>query len=140
MTSPEHLLGVQPRQGRADSGRGRLGHEWRRPSKDGVDLSITYITSINPVRQKEQAIIKQALEKIGFSVELRQVDAAVFFDGSAGNDQNINHFYNDLQMYTNNATTPIPVAYMIAFYAGPEGENIAQKANELERPELQPLP
>jgi peptide/nickel transport system substrate-binding protein len=98
-------------------------------SKDGVDLSITYVTSINPVRQKEQAIIKQALEKIGFRVELRQVDAAVFFDGSAGNDQNINHFFNDLQMYTNNATTPIPVAYMITFYAGPEGENIAQQAN-----------
>jgi peptide/nickel transport system substrate-binding protein len=98
-------------------------------SKDGVELNITYVTSINPVRQKEQAIIKQALEQIGFRVELRQVDAAVFFDGSAGNEQNINHFFNDLQMYTNNATTPIPVAYMITFYGGPDGENIAQKAN-----------
>jgi peptide/nickel transport system substrate-binding protein len=98
-------------------------------SKDGVELNITYTTSINPVRQKEQAIIKQALEEIGFRVELKQVDAAVMFDGAAGNDQNINHFFNDLQMYTNNATTPIPIAYMISFYAGPEGENVAQKAN-----------
>ena len=97
--------------------------------KGDVELSITYVTSINPVRQKEQAIIKQALEEIGFKVELRQVDAAVFFDGSPGNEQNINHFYNDLQMYTNNATTPIPVAYMIGWYGGPEGENIAQKTN-----------
>jgi peptide/nickel transport system substrate-binding protein len=32
-------------------------------------------------------------------------------------------------MYTNNATTPIPVAYMIGWYAGPEGENIAQASN-----------
>jgi peptide/nickel transport system substrate-binding protein len=93
-------------------------------AKDGVELSITYVTSINPVRQKEQAIIKQALEEIGFRVELRQVDAAVFFDGSPGNDQNINHFYNDLQMYTNNATTPIPVAYMLDWYAGPDNENV----------------
>jgi peptide/nickel transport system substrate-binding protein len=99
------------------------------PSKDGVDLSITYVTSVNPVRQKEQAIIKQALEDIGFRVELKQVDAAVFFDGSVGNEQNINHFYNDLQMYTNNATTPIPVAYMIGWYAGADDVNIAQKAN-----------
>ncbi|MFN8592821.1 MAG: peptide ABC transporter substrate-binding protein [Thermomicrobiales bacterium] len=97
--------------------------------KGDVELSITYVTSINPVRQKEQAIIKQALEQIGFKVELKQVDAAVYFDGSPGNEQNINHFYNDLQMYTNNATTPIPVAYMIGWYAGPDGENVAQKSN-----------
>ncbi len=99
-------------------------------AKDGVELSITYVTSINPVRQKEQAIIKQALEQIGFRVELKQVDAGVFFDGSAGNDQNINHFYNDLQMYTNGATTPIPVAYMLDWYAGPDNENVAQAAND----------
>jgi peptide/nickel transport system substrate-binding protein len=61
---------------------------------------------------------------------LKQVDAAVYFDASAGNDQNINHFYNDLQMYANNATTPIPVAYMLDWYGGPDGENIAQKAND----------
>jgi peptide/nickel transport system substrate-binding protein len=98
--------------------------------KDGVELSISYVTSINSVRQKEQAIIKQALEQIGFKVELKQVDAAVFFDGSAGNEQNINHFYYDLTMYTNNATTPFPVAYMLDLYAGPDGANVAQKAND----------
>jgi peptide/nickel transport system substrate-binding protein len=96
-------------------------------AKDGVELSITYVTSINSVRQKEQAIIKQALEQIGFKVELRQVDAAVFFDGSAGNDQNINHFYNDLQMYTNNTSSPMPLAYMLSWYGGED--NIAQKSN-----------
>lgn len=98
-------------------------------AKDGVELNITYVTSINPVRQKTQAIIKQALDEVGFRTELRQVDAAVYFDGSPGNDQNINHFYNDLQMYTNNATTPIPIAYMIGWYAGPDGENLAQASN-----------
>jgi peptide/nickel transport system substrate-binding protein len=95
-----------------------------------VELSITFVTSINPVRQKEQAIIKQALDEIGFKVELRQVDSAVFFDGSPGNEQNINHFYNDLQMYTNNATSPFPIAYMIGWYAGPEDENVAQASND----------
>src|SRR5829696_2884053 len=99
-------------------------------AKDGVELNITFVTTISSVRQKEQAIIKQALDQLGFRTELRQVDAAVFFDSSPGNDQNINHFYNDLQMYANNATTPIPIAYMSGWYAGPEGENIAQKAND----------
>ncbi len=99
-------------------------------SKDGVDASITYVTSINPVRQKTQAINKQSMEKLGFQVELRQVDSAVFFDGSPGNEQNNNHFFNDKQMYTNNSTTPIPVAYMIGWYAGPDGENVAQMEND----------
>jgi peptide/nickel transport system substrate-binding protein len=99
-------------------------------AKDGVELNITFVTSINPVRQKEQAIIKQALEQIGFRVELRQVDAAVFFDSSAGNEQNTSHFYNDIEMYTTGPTTPIPVDYMLTWYAGPEGENIAQASND----------
>jgi peptide/nickel transport system substrate-binding protein len=99
-------------------------------AKDGVELSVTYSTTISPVRQKTQAVVKQGMEAIGFKVELKQVDAAVYFDASPGNEQNINHFYNDLQMYANNSTTPIPVAYMLDWYGGPDGENIAQKAND----------
>jgi peptide/nickel transport system substrate-binding protein len=99
-------------------------------AKDGVELNITFVTTISSVRQKEQAIIKQALDQIGFRTELRQVDAAVFFDGSPGNDQNNRHFYNDIEMYTDNPTTPIPVEYMVGWYGGPEGENIAQASNE----------
>ena len=99
-------------------------------AKDGVELRMTYSTSINSVRQKEQAIVKQALEQIGFKVELRQVDSGIYFDASPGNEQNINHFYNDIQMYTNNASTPFPVTYMLGWYAGPDGENIAQRSND----------
>src|SRR5215216_88495 len=98
-------------------------------AKDGVELNITFVTTISSVRQKEQAIIKQALDQIGFRTELRQVDAAVFFDSSPGNEQNVNHFYNDLQMYTDNPTSPVPVSYMLSWYAGPEGANVPQKAN-----------
>jgi peptide/nickel transport system substrate-binding protein len=98
--------------------------------KGDVELSVTYVTSINSVRQKEQAIIKQALEKLGFKVELRQVDSGIYFDSSPGNEQNISHFYNDLEMYTNNVTTPIPTGYMLSFYGGPDLKNIAQKSNQ----------
>jgi peptide/nickel transport system substrate-binding protein len=99
-------------------------------AKDGVELSITFVTSISSVRQKEQAIIKQALDEIGFRTELKQVDAAVYFDSSPGNDQNILHFFNDIEMYTDNPTSPNPIEYMLGWYAGPDGVNVAQAAND----------
>ena len=97
--------------------------------KDGVQLNLVYATTINPVRQKTQAVLKKALEQMGFKVQLQQIDSGIFFDTAPGNEQNFGHMYYDMNMYTNNSTTPIPVAYMIGWYAGPEGENIAQKSN-----------
>ena len=32
-------------------------------------------------------------------------------------------------MYTNGATSTYPLLYMLAWYAGPDGSNIAQKSN-----------
>ena len=98
--------------------------------KDGVELSVTYSTTINAVRQKTQAVNKDNFEKIGFKVQLKQVDAGIFFDSAEGNDQNASHFYNDLEMYTNNATTPFPTGYMLSWYGGPNLSNIAQKSNQ----------
>jgi peptide/nickel transport system substrate-binding protein len=97
--------------------------------KNGVQLKVKYFTSINAVRQKTQAVNKSNWEKVGFQVTLGQVDAGVFFDSAAGNDQNANHFYRDVQMYTNGATSTFPTLYMQAWYAGPNGSNIAQKSN-----------
>jgi peptide/nickel transport system substrate-binding protein len=98
--------------------------------KDGVELSLTYSTTINAVRQKTQAVNKGNFEKIGFKIELQQVDAGIFFDSAEGNDQNAAHFYRDLEMYTNNASTPFPVAYMESWYGGENLSNIAQKENQ----------
>jgi peptide/nickel transport system substrate-binding protein len=99
-------------------------------AKDGVELKITYATSINAVRQKTQAVVKENFEKIGISVQLQQVDSGIYFDSSAGNEQNIGHMYTDVNMYTNGAGTPVPTDYMIGWYAGPDGTNIAQKSNQ----------
>jgi len=104
-------------------------------AKDGVELRLTYATSINSVRQKTQAVIKQALEQIGFKVQLQQVDSGVFFSGT--NEQDINHFYTDITMYTNNPTTPFPTAYLVSWYAGPDRSNIAQRANNWQNPNFQ---
>src|SRR5690606_39201709 len=43
-------------------------------SKDGVQLRAVLATSVNPVRQKTQAVIKSNLEAIGIGVELVQVE------------------------------------------------------------------
>jgi peptide/nickel transport system substrate-binding protein len=97
--------------------------------KNGVQLKVKYFTSINAVRQKNQAVNKSNWEKVGFQVTLGQVDAGVYFDSAAGNDQNASHFFRDLEMYTNNPSSPYPLTYMQSWYGGKDGANIAQKSN-----------
>ncbi|HYH12826.1 MAG TPA: ABC transporter substrate-binding protein [Thermomicrobiales bacterium] len=97
--------------------------------KDGVELSLRYATSVNQVRQKTQQVVKSAFNEIGIEVQLEQVDSSVFFDGSAGNDQNSAHFYWDIDMWSSGPSQPIPPSFMDKWYAGPNGENIAQEAN-----------
>jgi peptide/nickel transport system substrate-binding protein len=99
-------------------------------SKDGIELSVQYATSINSVRQKTQAVVKQNLEAIGFKVELVQVDAGFYFDSAPANDQNINHFYWDLEMYQQVPESPRPLSFLEAFWSGENGDNIAQKSND----------
>jgi peptide/nickel transport system substrate-binding protein len=98
-------------------------------SKDGVELVINYGTSINAVRQKTQAVVKQAFESIGVKVNLDQVDAGIFFDSGEGNDRNISHNYWDISMYTNNPVSPVPASFFLSWYAGENNNNIAQKSN-----------
>jgi peptide/nickel transport system substrate-binding protein len=99
-------------------------------AKDGVELRLRYVSTVNPQRQKVQAVVKQNLEAIGFAVEIVSVDGSIFFDGSPGNDQNFTHFYSDMQEYTDGSTSAFPINYMKYWYAGPDGENIAQAENE----------
>jgi len=98
--------------------------------KDGVELKIVFATSVNSVRQKTQAVIKDSLEQIGIGVQLEQVDAGIYFDSGAGNDQNISHFYWDIDMFTNNPSSPVPVSFLVSWFGGENGANIAQKSNE----------
>ncbi|MFQ3618674.1 MAG: peptide ABC transporter substrate-binding protein [Cyanobacteriota bacterium] len=93
--------------------------------KDGVPLQLVFQTSVNPLRQKTQEILKQAWESIGFRVELRSIDASVFFDSSPTNPDNTGHFYADLQMYTTGNTNPDPGSYMKTYLCS----EIAQKSN-----------
>ena len=98
-------------------------------SKDGVELKVTYATTINQVRQKEQAIVKKNLEDVGFGVELLQIDGGIYFDSAAGNDQNTGHMYYDFNMHQQGIGSSLPINLMRNWYAGPNNEGVAQKAN-----------
>lgn len=93
--------------------------------KNGVEMKILFQTSVNPLRQKTQEVIKQGLQKIGVEVELKSIDASIFFASDPTNNDNTGHFYADLQMYTTGNTNPDPGAYMKNFTCG----DIPQKSN-----------
>jgi peptide/nickel transport system substrate-binding protein len=80
--------------------------------KDGKKLSVLYQTTVNPLRQKEQALVKAAWEQLGVAVELKSVDPGVFFSTDAGNPDTFGHFFADVQMYTNNYEQPDPTTYL----------------------------
>jgi peptide/nickel transport system substrate-binding protein len=108
-----------------------LDGDWR--AKDGVELALSIAAPASPVRQKEQAVIKDNWEAIGIKVELISVESSVYFDGSPGNTQNAAHKPWDIELAANGPTSPIPTAYLSGWYAGPDGENIAQAENDWQR-------
>jgi peptide/nickel transport system substrate-binding protein len=98
-------------------------------SKGGVKLQVTYSTSVNTLRQKEQEIVKAGWAKIGVAATLKSVDAGVFFGSSPGNIDTLAHFYVDVQMYTSTFSSPFPSPYMVQFYSGDRVKDLAQKEN-----------
>ena len=98
--------------------------------KDGVEMNVVFQTSVNPVRQKTQEIVKQGLESIGVDVELKSIDASVFFSGDPANTDTLNHFYADLQEYNTGNDSPDPSPHMKWWTC----EEIAQKENDWQKP------
>ncbi|HEX5503045.1 MAG TPA: peptide ABC transporter substrate-binding protein [Thermomicrobiales bacterium] len=94
-------------------------------SKGDVQLSVLFQTSTNSVRQKHQQIDKDAFEKAGIKMELKSIDAGVYFSSDAGNPDTLSHFYADLEMYTNSNSSPDPWDYFESWTSA----EIAQKEN-----------
>ncbi|KPQ35688.1 MAG: peptide/nickel transport system substrate-binding protein [Phormidesmis priestleyi Ana] len=93
--------------------------------KNGVEMEILFTSSVNPVRQKSQEIIKQNLESIGMSVELKSVEAGVYF-GDSTNPDSVNRFNSDLQLFAFDSETPEPDSYMELYAC----DQISQKENQ----------
>jgi len=98
-------------------------------AKGGVKLQVSYVTSVNSLRQKEQEIVKAGWAKLGIGVTLKSVDAGVYFGSSSGNIETLAHFYNDVEMHTQTFASPFPAAYMARFYSGDPAKDIPQKEN-----------
>ena len=98
-------------------------------SKDGVELSGVLASSVNPVRQKTQAVVKANLEAIGMQIEILAIDSAIFFDTAVGNDQNYAHFYWDMNLLQSVPNSPRSMQSMETWYAGEDRENLAQRSN-----------
>ncbi|MFD1509043.1 peptide ABC transporter substrate-binding protein [Lacimonas salitolerans] len=106
--------------------------------KDGVKLSMLFQTSTNAVRQDFQALIKAWWEEIGFEVELRNVNASVFFGGDPGSPDTFQKFYADVEMFANNFDGTDPEALMAAMTCGKaprpstqwQGENVSRVCME----------
>jgi peptide/nickel transport system substrate-binding protein len=100
--------------------------------KDGKKLSIVYQTTVNPVRQDFQALIKGWWNEIGIEVELKAIDPGVFFGGDAASPDTFQKFYADVEMYANNFdgtdAEPYMAQYLCDKIPGPEnqwqGENV----------------
>jgi peptide/nickel transport system substrate-binding protein len=86
-----------------------------RENADGVRLSILFQTATNAVRQDFQALIKEWWEEIGFEVELRNIDPAVYFGGDPASPDTIEKFYADVEMYANNFEGTDPTSYLAAY-------------------------
>jgi peptide/nickel transport system substrate-binding protein len=94
--------------------------------KDGVRMHVVYQTTVNSLRQKEQDIVKAGWEQIGAEVELKSVDAGVFFSSDAGNPDTAAHFYTDVEMFTNNPSDPSYTNYVALWTT----DQITSKANQ----------
>jgi peptide/nickel transport system substrate-binding protein len=77
------------------------------------------------LRQKEQDIVKASWQQLGVEVELKSIDAGVFFSSDAGNPDTAAHFYADVEMFTNVANFPDMTQYLALWTT----EQITSKAN-----------
>nr|WP_041237926.1 peptide ABC transporter substrate-binding protein [Gloeothece citriformis] len=96
--------------------------------KNGVEMQVVFQTSVNPVRQKTQQIVKQGLQSIGVGTELKSVDAGIYFSSDPANNDTVEKFYADMQMFSTGNTSPDPGTYMKT-YVCDGGKNIPQPDN-----------
>ncbi len=107
------------------------GAGWKRGSdgvreKGGKKMKFVFQTSVNSIRQKEQAVIKQACQKAGIDLELKSVTGAVFFSSDVANPDTYGKFWCDMQMYTTTMTQPDAERFMDQYTSW----EISSKANK----------
>jgi peptide/nickel transport system substrate-binding protein len=108
----------------------KRGGDGIRMTPSGMRMKVLFVTTINSLRQKEQAIIKDGWQKIGIETELKSVDAGIYFSSDPGNPDTSAHFSADVLMLNSSPDSPFPVQYMSRWYTGKDpARTWAQKGN-----------
>jgi peptide/nickel transport system substrate-binding protein len=111
------------------------GPDGIRSTPTGTRMSALLATSVNSLRQKQQAIIKDGWQKLGIDTQLKAIDSAAFF-GPASNADAVLRFEADVEMLTVPFTSPFPAALMKRFYGKDPERDWAQKSNNWAAPNI----
>jgi peptide/nickel transport system substrate-binding protein len=106
------------------------GSDGTRVTPAGVRMHVLFQTTVNSLRQKEQALVKDGWQKIGIETELKSIDATSFLSDDPGNPDTNWHFYADVEMSSNIFDSPFPLRYMRGFYGAVPERDWAQKSNK----------
>ncbi|MEL7501452.1 MAG: peptide ABC transporter substrate-binding protein [Cyanobacteria bacterium J06554_6] len=98
--------------------------------KNGIEMELRFRTSVNPVRQETQALVKRNLADVGIKVTNERIRIDDFFSPDPVKDESINHFYADLQKYATGNDTPDPTVYLSWWTC----DEIARQANQWQKP------
>jgi peptide/nickel transport system substrate-binding protein len=93
---------------------------------NGRKMSWLFSASTNSVRQKEQEIIKSALQQLGIEVEIKAVDATAYF--AAANPDSFQQLRADLGIEAN-AATVYPLLWYLRYVSADPVKDLAQKEN-----------
>jgi peptide/nickel transport system substrate-binding protein len=99
-----------------------------RQTPAGQRLHILFATTVSGQRQKMQAFIKSAWEKIGVETELRAVPPESYF-ATSENPEAASRFPSDAQMSSLIYTSPFPETHLRRFYAADPERDWAHKGN-----------
>jgi peptide/nickel transport system substrate-binding protein len=92
--------------------------------KNGVKMNMTARSSITNQRDKELQVIKQSLKELGINLDIRSVDASVYF-GKPDNTDSAIRFTTDINMLATGANRPDPQN----FFEGFTTDQMPTKAN-----------
>jgi peptide/nickel transport system substrate-binding protein len=92
--------------------------------RNGRNMKVVYLTVIDPLVQEVQKIIKENLESIGIEVELRPVEASIFYSPVESPGSAL-LFYADVEQYSIENLSPDPGSYMVFWTCSqiPQQEN-----------------
>jgi peptide/nickel transport system substrate-binding protein len=93
-------------------------------AKNGVPMKVVFSSTVNPIREKTEQVIKAAFIQAGIGMDIKNVDSGVFF-GAPTDADSAERFERDLQLWTLGPLLPDAQV----FFEGFTTKQIAQKAN-----------